>query len=368
MSWNNDNVDPSLLQMISDLQDGNLSEEDRSWLNARLKRDAQARKFYHAMMNLHVHLDQACSGGQDLIEMPKSTDLTGKIFKSGSTVKSRTRSFWWVAIAASFAVGVLFNPWAFRDREPLAELDPEVETVFDGIDGVAVLTHAIGVQWDSAMPHQYRERDALPKGTLLLEQGFAQIEFFSGAVVILEAPVELELLSSDFAKFAVGKLHAYVPEPARGFTIEAPGFSAVDLGTEFAMGLDQNGNAEVHVIDGEVSLRNKNGDTIQDLLGGQAVRTTGQPGSFETIAINTTAFVGRKQIAKFVRKDFRANAESWRQQRDRWAGDPDTVVYFDFENQKRWDRQLKSAKPGAPEGAIVGAQWTQGRWPGKGAI
>ncbi|MEQ1841490.1 MAG: LamG domain-containing protein, partial [Verrucomicrobiales bacterium] len=53
--------------------------------------------------------------------------------------------------------------------------------------------------------------------------------------------------------------------------------------------------------------------------------------------------------------------------------DPATLVYFDFEEQDPWDRALtnrsRAGVDGLPAGgAIIGAQWTQGRWPGKGAL
>lgn len=48
------------------------------------------------------------------------------------------------------------------------------------------------------------------------------------------------------------------------------------------------------------------------------------------------------------------------------------LVSFDFEDQDPWDRALENRAariPGLPlRGAIIGAQWTQGRWPGKGAL
>jgi hypothetical protein len=69
-----------------------------------------------------------------------------------------------------------------------------------------------------------------------------------------------------------------------------------------------------------------------------------------------------------------ANADSklryreWLTTRNAIAKDPATLLLFDFEDQNPWDRQLTNLRPGGPEGAIIGAQWTEGRWPGKGAL
>ena len=54
--------------------------------------------------------------------------------------------------------------------------------------------------------------------------------------------------------------------------------------------------------------------------------------------------------------------------RRQFSTDPDTLVFFDFENQNAWDRQLTNRTENGPHAAIIGAQWTEGRWPGKGAL
>jgi hypothetical protein len=46
-----------------------------------------------------------------------------------------------------------------------------------------------------------------------------------------------------------------VPERAKGFTVETPSATLVDLGTEFAADVDPHGNGEVHVFRGEVIVQ-----------------------------------------------------------------------------------------------------------------
>ena len=59
---------------------------------------------------------------------------------------------------------------------------------------------------------------------------------------------------------------------------------------------------------------------------------------------------------------------AWQRQRDALRNSPGVVAFFDFEGQQPWDRRLHAGRPGTPEGAVIGARWTQGRWPGKGAL
>jgi len=45
--------------------------------------------------------------------------------------------------------------------------------------------------------------------------------------------------------------------------------------------------------------------------------------------------------------------------------DPDTLILFDFESQNGVGLNKRAD---SPNGAIIGAQWTRGRWPGIGAL
>jgi hypothetical protein len=82
--------------------------------------------------------------------------------------------------------------------------------------------------------------------------GRAEFQFDSGARVVIAGPAMLEFLSTNHARLHRGRLTAFVPEPARGFTVEFDGAKVVDQGTEFALNCDGQNAAEVHVYDGEV--------------------------------------------------------------------------------------------------------------------
>ncbi len=353
-----------LLALISDLLDGTIDNESRESLNALLKQSSQARRFYRGHMELHarLHLSYETSGVSSMPEM--SRILKGGDI-GGETQSPPPRAGWWMGIAAALIAGLLVNALVISRVDTSDYSDGEF---VESSGGVAVLSRAIEEKWAADSPN-YREGNTLPAGRLQLASGLLQIEFFGGASVILEGPAEFEILSEERARFHRGRLRAFVPEPAQGFTIEGPGFDAVDLGTEFAMSVDAAGHGEVHVVDGEVALHEKSGSLLKSLTTGMASRSTeAAPGDLEPIESRGADFVGREQMEAMSLQHGNQKAEIWRQQRHRWAGDPDTLVFFDFENQKNWDRQLMSLKEGGPRGAIVGAQWTQGRWPGKGAL
>ena len=154
---------------------------------------------------------------------------------------------WWAA-----------NPGRLQKSSPGSHTQAVDLVAVPGTTGwnkaVAVLTRVVNAQWD-APDVSYDEGSVLSPGHLRLVSGLVQIEFTSGASVIIEGPCDFELLSSSKAVCHRGKLRAHVPSHARGFTIAAPGVNAIDLGTEFVMAVDEQGRGQVHVVEGEVELQ-----------------------------------------------------------------------------------------------------------------
>jgi hypothetical protein len=67
----------------------------------------------------------------------------------------------------------------------------------------------------------------------------------------LEGPAELDLVAIGRVHCRRGKLRARVPAGAEGFVVSAPGTAVVDLGTEFALNVADDGKARVMVFEGE---------------------------------------------------------------------------------------------------------------------
>ena len=118
---------------------------------------------------------------------------------------------------------------------------------------VASLTGSYNTLWSGT-------DESMPNGSRLwndgrwyrLERGKAEITFDSGAAVLLEAPVRLEVLSENEMLFE-GTLTARVPVSAHGFTVYTAHSTIVDLGTEFGVFADAQ-ESRVFVRQGEVEL------------------------------------------------------------------------------------------------------------------
>jgi len=139
---------------------------------------------------------------------------------------------------------------------------------------LATISKSAGARW--GVDREEREVGAaINAGSLHLVEGLAEITLVNNTRVVLEAPVAMRLVSADSAMLTQGRVVAYVPKQARGFTIEIPRATVVDLGTEFGVAVGDNGYTEVQVFEGEVIAQWKEDDsdkTIDETLkAGRAV-------------------------------------------------------------------------------------------------
>ena len=236
--------------------------------------------------------------------------------------------------------------------------------------GFAVLTRV----WDAEFAGRsgLRPGDTLKAEKLSLLRGFAQIEFFSGASVIMEGEAELELRSAWEATCTGGKVRVRVPPPARGFRLLAPGVNLVDLGTEFGLNVDgRTGMADVHVFDGEVEAHPEKA-SVRLLKGGEGVHFDAGKAS-DVTRVNPEIFASVEQFDQRALTRFKQRFEGWRQWTLEARSDPRLVAFYLFDRgpQGGWDRQITNfTEPRQPDftGGAVGAHWTQGRWPMKDAL
>jgi hypothetical protein len=112
------------------------------------------------------------------------------------------------------------------------------------------------------------EGTVVASGRLRLRSGRLTLAFFSGATLTVEGPADLELLAPDRVFCHHGKLRVRIPRGAEGFTVRAPGYEVVDLGTEFGLNLEKGGKSRVMVFEGAtaVSMLGKDGRSVRDEL------------------------------------------------------------------------------------------------------
>jgi hypothetical protein len=120
---------------------------------------------------------------------------------------------------------------------------------------MAKLDDSIQAVWDNRA-NQFREGVGLfPAATQqTLREGFAHVRFGSGAEVLFEAPCQFILESKDQLFLKQGKVFVKVPKKAVGFAVRTPNSRIIDLGTEFGVIVDSDGNSRFQMFTGKASV------------------------------------------------------------------------------------------------------------------
>ncbi|MEM9158212.1 MAG: LamG-like jellyroll fold domain-containing protein [Verrucomicrobiota bacterium] len=133
-----------------------------------------------------------------------------------------------------------------------------------------------------------------------LERGYAQLRFDHGTLLLVEGPAKFSILDDKYVKFEYGRAVANVPEAGHGFVIESPDAEIVDLGTKFGVDVREEGETEVHVMQGKVKARGHWEAEYSDLVGNQAKRWNGQSREKEELAVQAQNFLLELPDREFV--------------------------------------------------------------------
>lgn len=394
-----DSIEKRTLPLIEAVVNGTATEVQTEDLEALVSQHPEALSFYAEYLNIHSVLRRRYLAG-DLPEMDgellTTTEVThaGELFGMGrrSFGSSRGPRLWLVAALAASLVGVglFFAKRGSVEESGAAQLArQETSSALENENressaaeraaqasrnGVAVLTKLVDAQWETDAAGLQLGKP-LSLGTLNLASGHAQIEFYCGATVILEGPASFDLLATDRGYCHYGKLRAHVPARAKGFTIGTAKGEVIDLGTEFGLSVSADGPSELHVIDGEVDFRaaGANEQTFAEqlrLLGGEAVRLV-NAGNPQRIDSQRNRFVGPAELAELADNRQGRHYQRWQDYCQQLQADPSLVAHYTFEEGDGWGRTLVNHAPDSDKsthGAIVGCDWTRGRWPLKQAL
>jgi len=337
---------------------GSASDDQMRELNALLRSDSAARDEYILRLELHSRLASEPHLFAATAENITSPENVPRI---PSRRKLRTQQTKWVlAIAACIAL-VATGWFALRWSRPNDRTGATSKAV-------AMLNRVVDAQWN-ANTEAPRLGAPLEPGWLQLKSGLAQIVFYSGARVVIEGPAEFQVVSPSEASFRNGRLTAEVPPQARGFRVGTPQMNVTDLGTSFGLDVKER-RTELQVFKGSVEFQPTAGTAKQNLKeGAGAVVESSRP--LKLITADPKAF------ASLFDLQFKSSAaevlrhKQWRAGSGRLDKDPSLLVHFDFEqtDTSEWRlRNTSARKDAAPDGTIVGCQWTEGRWSDKHAL
>lgn len=165
---------------------------------------------------------------------------------------------------------------------------------------VAVIDDAQGAVWaQRRVEVRQGERHvaaALVRGARLrqgdryqLKLGIAQLQTQNGAIVVLQAPCGIEMIHENRIHLEYGKLVGKCPsEQSKGFTVDTPGVSVIDIGTEFDVNVDEAGTTDVYVRQGTIQVRRPTSETAVTLSRGQQARASAELSDDITIQSEVT--------------------------------------------------------------------------------
>jgi hypothetical protein len=146
--------------------------------------------------------------------------------------------------------------------------------------------------------------------------------------------------------------------------MHAPDVKLEDLGTEFALNVNGQDSA-VHVFDGEVIAHKKDKAPASLKVGMTLASSTGKFSSQDFLPVG--------EMQDVIRQREKSRLQEWKSWAAGVSNDPRLISFYAFQHPSddRWDRLVGNfAAPLDKKraGGAVGAQWTQGRWPGKDAL
>ncbi len=350
--------------------DGTISTEDFQKLEALLRESEESQKLYASILANESALIE-------LIEEEQFSALefsTLEHFRETDNESSNkfhfARKFFLYAgsIAALLLLSLVFWTWNFNSHpisnknysQEISQTEKEPELHYpDHI--VAVVAKTFG---DHTLQQRLSKGDFITKGSLELNQGTIQLEFTSGVIMIVEGPARLMVNSDMHVICESGKLTVEVPDIAHGFTVHSKELEVRDLGTSFSM-VCTSENSSVIVNDGSVELITQ-GSIIETLQEGQA-RAWNPVGTI-TPYHSEENFIDHRTIEQHIQYSDEQSYSQWKAHANKVQQREDLVLFYDFEHKDHWSRQLTNRGHSASHGAIIGAEWVEGRWPQKKAL
>ena len=266
-------AESELSRITADLCSGVATVADQARLDHLLD-DPENRRGYVALMRLHGELmwrwrKKSQGWSSALHNLPRQ--------RNAGFVTVRERMLAWgktaakplmrpEAISMLVAAFILCSLLIVGSFVPLPSISGD--SGFGGRSGrgsiVAEITGLARVQW--ADPRRSPPPLWVAAGSMVeLESGLVELTHACGARVIVEGPAAVQVQSGTSTKLIRGTLSISYDRKAGGapdrgstsapaFIVQTPHAAVVDLGTEFAVGVEGTGAAQVHVFAGLVEI------------------------------------------------------------------------------------------------------------------
>ena len=289
-------------ELLRSLLDGTPSGSDFQALGEILRKDPSARSFYGKYMDLHAMLEWRNvdidgqfkalavepAGQNNNKELGVDTGVNsvdqgveaisgrtvvlgslGNLLTSGMAAMASNKALGLAAsVIAAFglAVGLMVSAWLDAPNAPGTANDNYSRLVAS----VGYVKSSVEAGWSGPAIHQV----ALGQ-PLVLDKGLAVITLSNGMELTLEGPAQFLLTSDNSGKLEYGRLVVNVSESNEKFHLKTPSCDILDLGTEFGVGVQGDGTADVQVFEGSISIES-HGEQPPEIEKSKRVLTVGE--------------------------------------------------------------------------------------------
>lgn len=169
---------------------------------------------------------------------------------SGKTRDARSWTYGLIGcLAASLivAIVVLTRNWREPAAVPVAENTLPADT-----SGLGQIINSKQALWKSNPKNPPQRLQANTNYELV--RGRIEALLDNGAHIAIEAPAKWRIESPLRMTLSLGRISAHVPATATGFTVVTPSANVVDVGTDFVVDVDRQGQSSIAVAQGVVRL------------------------------------------------------------------------------------------------------------------
>ena len=339
-----------VFELTQKMLDGLINDDEGVELNELIKDDEELQILYLSLREQELELEERFHSSQ-VSDRPLSGDLT-----SLPPVKKESRLIYYLLIPCLILTGFILG---FSLKKT-----PEIKTVqtthTDQEASAEIQKTIASVHLSLNVDNPALAKDkSLFAGIYRLKTGQISLDMSEGMQITIEAPARFNLIDSNSIEIYQGKYRFDSLLDRPGFKVKTPYGSLIDQNADFGLSISDE-EALAQCFKGAIDLIQKN--QTRQIVAPQT----------EILMKKSTQkapqFLSFNQLQDLAQKRNNDQFANWLETRDKLKGEPDTAFFYDFiPNVYAFDNLTQKAYRGevAPaHGKIIGANWTQGRFPG----
>lgn len=134
---------------------------------------------------------------------------------------------------------------------------------------LATITRSLHGRWTNG--REVQPAESISSGAHQLQSGLLELTTPSGVKLLLEGPSSIEWIEPTRIRLLAGNIVVRMPKGESGFVVETSLVKVTDLGTEFGVGLNQEGQTQVQVFSGRVFTELSGLDAGRELKSGDTL-------------------------------------------------------------------------------------------------